>query len=946
MVNKLIYLPGQRWVSQTEAELGLGIVLENDSRHLTISFPAAGERRTYAIDEAPLTRVLYHPGDRITSIDDITITVSETVEEQGCLLYSGYDKSNDHHIIPELELDSFIQFSKPQDRLFAGQIDKLRDYQLRYNTLNIQHQLQQSPAQGLLGPRVELLPHQLYIANSVAQRHAPRVLLADEVGLGKTIEAGLIIHQQLTTSRSQRVLITVPEALQHQWLVEMLRRFNLPFSLIDEERCQALIESGHENPFETEQLVLCGLPLLTENPTRLQQALACDWDLLVVDEAHHLQWQEDNDQDASPTSPYHCIEALAQHASGLIMLTATPEQLGLESHFARLRLLDPDRYFDLQAFRDEEAKYRPLNNLVQAISSGDLSAEQQAELNQMIGDDKANAWQDNPQAVINDLLDRHGTGRVLFRNTRSSVKGFPERQLCPHPLPAPDDYTAEVIDAPLSARLQPEQLLGDIWTEIDPRVSWLQQWLKENRQLKVLVICAQAETALDLETHLRLRGGARTTAFHEGMTILERDRAAAYFADDIDGAQVMICSEIGSEGRNFQFAHHMVLFDLPLNPDLLEQRIGRLDRIGQQHTVNIHVPHYANSPQATLLRWYHEGLNGFEKVCPIGQSIFDRFSESLIEQLLADAEDSQALDTLITETAEHTQQTLAELQAGRNKLLELNSCNPEQAQVLIDAIQSQDDRDQLADYMTSVFDTYGVDQERHSENASVIHPSDHMQCEHFPALPEEGMTATFDRTQALSREDMHFLTWEHPMVSGCMEMIFGSERGNTALCTIKLPPLKPGTLMVETVYQLYCPAPKHYQIQRFFSGACLRLLVDNNQRDLSKVISFEHVNKLGEKVKLKIGQQLVRQARDRITAVLTQTNQLAEAQQEPLIKQAREALIEQTQVDIDRLTELAKVNPNIRQEEIDYLQAQQAEQLGFLEQTQLRLDAVRVIVAT
>ncbi len=390
----------------------------------------------------------------------------------------------------------------------------------------------------------------------------------------------------------------------------------------------------------------------------------------------------------------------------------------------------------------------------------------------------------------------------------------------------------------------------------------------------------------------------------------------------------------------------MVLFDLPLNPDLLEQRIGRLDRIGQQHTVNIHVPHYTDSAQSTLLRWYHEGLNGFEKVCPIGQSIFDRFSENLIEQLLADTDDSQALDTLITETAEHTQQTLAELQAGRNKLLELNSCNPEQAQVLIDAIQSQDDRDQLADYMTSVFDTYGVDQERHSENASVIHPSDHMQCEHFPGLPSEGLTATFDRTQALSREDMHFLTWEHPMVSGCMEMIFGSERGNTALCTIKLPPLKPGTLMVETVYQLYCPAPKQYQIQRFFSGACLRLLVDNNQRDLSKVISFEHVNKLGEKVKLKIGQQLVRQARDRISAVLTQTNQLAEAQQEPLIKQAREALIEQTQVDIDRLTELAKVNPNIRQEEIDYLQAQQSEQLAYLEQTQLRLDAVRVIVAT
>jgi ATP-dependent helicase HepA len=179
-----------------------------------------------------------------------------------------------------------------------------------------------------------------------------------------------------------------------------------------------------------------------------------------------------------------------------------------------------------------------------------------------------------------------------------------------------------------------------------------------------------------------------------------------------------------------------------------------------------------------------------------------------------------------------------------------------------------------------------------------------------------------------------------------MDMISGSERGNTALCTIKLPPLKPGTLMVESVYQLYCPAPKQFQIQRFFSGACLRLVIDNNQRDLSSIISFDHINKLGERVKLKVGQQLVRQGRDRISAVINQSQKLAEAQQEPLIQAARQQLLDKTQAEIDRLKALAEVNPNIRQEEIEYLQAVQAEQLNYLEQTQLRLDAVRVIVAT
>lgn len=120
----------------------------------------------------------------------------------------------------------------------------------------------------------------------------------------------------------------------------------------------------------------------------------------------------------------------------------------------------------------------------------------------------------------------------------------------------------------------------------DPRVEWLIDTLKMLKQFKVLVICAHAETALDLEDALRLRSGISATVFHEGMSILERDRAAAYFADEEFGAQVLICSEIGSEGRNFQFAHHLVLFDLPAHPDLLEQRIGRLDRIGQRHTIS------------------------------------------------------------------------------------------------------------------------------------------------------------------------------------------------------------------------------------------------------------------------------------------------------------------------------------------------------------------------
>lgn len=936
-MNLTNYFPGQRWVSQTEAELGLGIIVECSGRHVTVSFPAAAERRLYAEKEAPLTRVIYNEGDQVNTIEHQGVTIVAAQEQQNCIMYTAVSADGVRLEFSELELDSFIHFSKPEDRLFAGQIDKQRDFRLRYQTRLIGHHLQQSRVQGLFGPRIDLLPHQLYIAHSVANRYAPRVLLADEVGLGKTIEAGLIIHQQLVKGTAKRILIAVPEALQHQWLVEMLRRFNLAFSLLDEERCQALSESGESNPFDAQQWVICPLTLFTDHPDRLDQALSTDWDLLVVDEAHHLQWQEDNASDA-----YLAIESLAEKALGLIMLTATPEQLGVESHFARLRLLDPDRYHDLSAFQKEQQGYQPLNTLVQGLMEGNPSTEDLQLLESLTDQQAAANWNKDPESLIRQLLDHHGTGRVLYRNTRSSVKGFPERILHTWPLEQPQAYELRDIDASIEDCLKPEKILGENWVDADTRVSWLQKWLKENRQQKTLVICADAETALDLEFHLRLRGGARTAAFHQGMSLVERDRAAAYFSDEIDGAQVLICSEIGSEGRNFQFAHHLVLFDLPLNPDLLEQRIGRLDRIGQQQAVNIHAPFYLGSPQEILLDWYHHGINAFEQVCPIGQAVFDQFRDQLFEEL-ENGEPSES-DSLIQATRKAADDLRQALQSGRDRLLEMNSCHPEEAKKLISCLKEGIEGFAVDEYMTHVFDVYGVDHERHSEAAIVVRPSDHMQTDYFPLLPEEGLTATFERQQALSREDMHYLTWEHPMVSGCMDMILGSEKGNTALCTLKLPPLKPGTLLVEAIYQLQSPAPASLQIQRHFGGGCIRLLRDNQGRDLGHVIGFDHINQRAEKVKLKVGQQIVRQARESIQEVINQLQPGAQSQLEEQVSKAREHMKAETENEIGRLKQLARVNPNIRQEEIDHLQAVQSMKAEYIEQTQISLDAIRVII--
>ena len=193
------FVPGQRWVSATEPDLGLGIVDHLDGRLVVMRFPAADVERTYAVNNAPLGRVRYAVDDEIRVAGGAVAEV-KAVQERGSLIFAVASHNGEEVVVPEALLDAAVRFAKPQDRLFAGQIDRNKTFRLRGETLEHLHRLGASGARGLIGPRVQLLLHQMYIAHTVAMRHAPRVLLADEVGLGKTIEAGLIIHQRVITA--------------------------------------------------------------------------------------------------------------------------------------------------------------------------------------------------------------------------------------------------------------------------------------------------------------------------------------------------------------------------------------------------------------------------------------------------------------------------------------------------------------------------------------------------------------------------------------------------------------------------------------------------------------------------------------------------------------------------------------------------------------------------
>ncbi|WP_122901255.1 RNA polymerase-associated protein RapA [Acinetobacter sp. B51(2017)] len=932
---------GQRWLSDTETELGLGVLIDVDERSVSILFPKSDETRVYARSNAPLSRIVFNAGDELHDQEGTTWKVESFEDRGGVLRYNVIrtleDGSEERKSLNETRIGATIQLSKPLERLLASQIDYKEWYDLRIEAMLMQANMQSSRLRGFVGSRVGLIPHQLYIAHEVGQRFAPRVLLADEVGLGKTIEAGLIIHQQLKTGRSERILVLVPDSLQYQWMIEMRRRFNLEFSLFDLTRTASIKEHDPEqNPFLTEQRIIASVDLMIDHDDLREQALEAGFDLLVVDEAHHLMWSEEE----GGNDRYDLVEELAQQTAGVLLLTATPEQLGVESHFARLRLLDPQRFSSLDRFLDEEEQYQHTAKIAEVLMS-DLPLEEQhlSALEGLLG----HRIEDQPEQrfrAIHELLDRHGTGRILFRNTREAIQGFPGRDCQPAPLIAPENWSK---DGKLREQMWPEEAqLDGAWMEHDPRVMWLMEKLRVDlKHKKVLLIARSGPVVEALENVLRLHAGIRTAMFHEGMSLLERDQAAAYFAEDSYGAQILLCSEIGSEGRNFQFASDLILFDLPANPDVLEQRIGRLDRIGQENRIQIHVPYLMGTAQERMFRWYNEGLNIFSNISPTAQPLQENFIVDLKDCLLSDQ--GQRFEDLLEEVSVQREALERELQAGRDRLLEYNSCRPMVAQEIVTALEDYDDNTTLPMFMKRFMASTNIDFDEQSNGTVIIKPTDQMQVQGL-TLDEEGMTATFYRDQAQIREDAQYLTLEHPFTESVMEMINTQGFGSTNVAILKSAALPQGSVLVEVWFKVDVVAPKALNLPASLPQQLVRVLLSEKGQDLSQKIAPEILKPYLHHLDGNSCRQVVKARRDVIEARYAQALELAKAALPQFKQQAKEVYGGKWQYEIDRLTYLKQFNPSIREDEILRLRKLQKEGLSLLDGLGVTPEAIQVMV--
>jgi ATP-dependent helicase HepA len=526
------------------------------------------------------------------------------------------------------------------------------------------------------------------------------------------------------------------------------------------------------------------------------------------------------------------------------------------------------------------------------------------------------------------------------------MKDFPKREVRLVRLEPPHDADQwlDRISTEFAEDVGDTRLQTSFELTKDPRILWLVELLQKLDPQKVLLIGRSIEKAEAIDAALRHHLAIKTGIFHEGLTLLQRDRNAAWFSEP-DGARLLLCSEIGSEGRNFQFAHHLVLFDLPLNPELLEQRIGRLDRIGQTQDIHIHVPYLAHSPQEVLARWYREGLNAFESNLEGGNELFLQFGRAVhdlaLEFAVAERDVAEKeLAELLKKTRTAHREIRQLLEEGRDRLLELNSFRPAVAQSLITLIQEKDREPDLENYLLDVFDHFGVHIEEMAPRTWQLNPQGII-TDSFPSMPVEGMVATGDRRRALGREDVGFLTWDHPMVTGAMDLLLGAETGNCAFAV--LPTETERTMILELMFVLEAIATPRLHVDRFLPPTPVHLWVNHKLQDVTESFSDQ-----AWKDKLQKGSPYALTENAEIAgrtlpAMFQFATKLAEMKAATLRETALKEMNRMLGHELERLQTLAQTNDHIRPEEIKLARAQQQELAAALRQSRIRLDALRLI---
>ncbi len=693
---------GSKLIHPFNPELGVGVVRKLDGRFLEVYFPDEGRELTLSPQSSGITRLILAAGSSALLLDeDEEVVIAEALGHSYRL--------EDGREVEDAALWPLLPPDTPLERLATGRLNSVESFRNRVEGLQFSKLREAGGLGSFLGGRIDLFAHQLYTAQQAVAHDPVRWLLADEVGLGKTVEACLILSALLRTGRAERALLVVPDTLAVQWLSELYRKFHQVFVLLDEKRLESVqIDFGEDaNPFEIHPFSVISQEQLLANPKLCLSAMMAELDLVVVDEAHRLSNEPIDD----------VVRPLVSMSTHALLLTATPLQADSEGFFELLSMLHPEDFYSYEEFK---------------IS-----------------------------------LEQGGTQVPCTSSVRrADVGGLPPRVTLP-------------VDLPAAA----EELRND------PRAQWLMDqariWAKARE--KVLVFVRDVETLLALQELLEARVHLRMPVFHEGLDPATRDIEVANFRDS--RAPILLCSEAGGEGRNFQFCERMVHYDLPLDPVILEQRIGRLDRIGRK--IPVEIVYFRLEGEKLDVAGLYERLDLFSRPA----AGLDRALVP-VRSTLAGAKRGVFeldIDKLCAEVEE-------ERQRGGKSIVEvfypdayhhsMESEVLEQVPEELDSLTQKVCIDAAEELGFTVVDKGG-------DARFYIEFGSEAIIEALPGVQDGArFLGTFARTEAVRREEMEFFSSGHPLVEGLLLELEDGDRGRAACLEIPCASVDGGGLLV------------------------------------------------------------------------------------------------------------------------------------------------------
>jgi ATP-dependent helicase HepA len=694
-------------------DLGPGRVEKVEGRRIVVYFPEAETRLTLAADDKALRLLPLGAGQKARLEGEEGEVLVASIGASGARLADG-------RTVDPVLLWPLAPPDDPIERLAALQTDRAASFRNRLDGLLLAEVRQATGLGSFLGGRIALFPHQLDVAERATASDPVRWLLADEVGLGKTIEACLVLSRLLRTDRAERALVVAPAMLTVQWLGELYRKFHQTFVLLDRKRREDVAKEYGEgfNPFEAHRHAIISLEDFVADQRLSAQAETAGFELLVVDEAHRLE----RARGEAGSDAYRAVAPLARVARHVLLLSAAPLEADPHGFFRLLELLRPDAYTSEAEFLAALERGEPLPPCTSA------------------------------------------TRRV-------DVGGFQPR------VAAPVDVESLPAAGPS----------GDARDDGDPRVAWLVKRDEEWRAAgtaKTLVFVHDRETLSALKGRLESATRKRVAIFHEELTPERGDVEVAEFRRP-DGPSLLISTEAGGEGRNFEFCRRLVLFDLPRDPAAVEQRIGRLDRINRTMPVEI---------------VYFRPHDGFEREIVDLYERIGLFASPLggLERSLAEVEDAIRKAERFVKLGRHLPiETLAaEVQSAADARqravyhhLHHDGYTLEKAPDILRRIPADLDA-RMERFVLDAADLHGFEtQERAGRRTWYVEFGADALVEHLPGVPGGSRwLGTFDRDEAVSKEELDFFASGHALVEGIFRELHDGARGRVGLLLLERAP--------------------------------------------------------------------------------------------------------------------------------------------------------------